>query len=430
MNNYLRRFRLYGEKEQPELVHDAISKAVPFEGTNLWILIFAIVIASLGLNVNSTAVVIGAMLISPLMGPIMGIGYSLSINDLPLLKKSLTNYAFAGLVGLAASTVYFLLTPIHEAHSELLARTQPTLYDVLIAFFGGLAGIIAVSSKQKGNVIPGVAIATALMPPLCTAGYGLSVGSMTYFFGALYLYLINSVFISVATYVTVRYLNLPYRQFPDDSARKRSKRIVSIITLITVVPSIYFAYNIVQENRFDNNAQKFIETEARLRDNVILNQDINSSDRIITLSYIGKNISDSTIDVLKSKLKNYDIDKCELKINQGLTYLNEDKKEVIDNGLVEVDKNLLQTMQLRIDSFEKHEKLSNGLYGEIKALYPSLKNAYIQKANYFTDSSSTSNTYLIHLQVGEAFNSDKKLRLQKYLEVRLGNTPVELFIRR
>jgi len=430
MENYLRRFRLYNEKESPELVHDAIAKAVPFEGTNLWILIFAIVIASLGLNVNSTAVVIGAMLISPLMGPIMGIGYSLSINDLPLLKKSLTNYAFAGLVGLAASTLYFLLTPIHEAHSELLARTQPTLYDVLIAFFGGLAGILAACSKQKGNVIPGVAIATALMPPLCTAGYGLSVGSMTYFLGALYLYLINSVFISVATYVTVRYLNLPYRQFPDESARTRSKRIVSVITLITLVPSVYFAYNIVQQNRFDNNAKRFIEAEAQLRDNVILEKDINSSDRIITLSYIGKNISDSTKNILTSKLKNYDIDNCELKINQGLTYLNEDKTEVIDNGLVEIEKPLLQTMQFQLDSIQKQGELSKGLYGEIKALYPSLKSAYIQPANYFTDSSTTSNKYLIYLKVGEAFNADKRARLSTFLETRLGNKEVELIVER
>jgi len=331
---------------------------------------------------------------------------------------------------LAASTLYFLLTPIHEAHSELLARTQPTLYDVLIAFFGGLAGILAACSKQKGNVIPGVAIATALMPPLCTAGYGLSVGSMTYFLGALYLYLINSVFISVATYVTVRYLNLPYRQFPDESARTRSKRIVSVITLITLVPSVYFAYNIVQQNRFDNNAKRFIEAEAQLRDNVILEKDINSSDRIITLSYIGKNISDSTKNILTSKLKNYDIDNCELKINQGLTYLNEDKTEVIDNGLVEIEKPLLQTMQFQLDSIQKQGELSKGLYGEIKALYPSLKSAYIQPANYFTDSSTTSNKYLIYLKVGEAFNADKRARLSTFLETRLGNKEVELIVER
>lgn len=430
MENYLRRFRLYNEKESPDLVHDAIAKAVPFEGTNLWILIFAIVIASLGLNVSSNAVVIGAMLISPLMGPIMGIGYSLSINDLPLLKKSLVNYAFAGLVGLVASMLYFLLSPIQDASPEIISRTHPNLYDVLIAFFGGLAGILAVCSKQKGNVIPGVAIATALMPPLCTAGYGLATANWPFLFGALYLYIINSVFISAAAYVTVRYLNLPFKKFADESTRKRSKSIVSLVTLVTLVPSVYFAYNIVQQNRFENSAKKFIEAESQLTDNVLLNTDIDNSERTITLSYIGKEISDSTIGIMKKRLKNYDIEACELKVNQGLSYLNKTDEVVVDNNLVEVDKILLQSMQLRLDSFANQEKMIAGVYSEIKALYPSLKNAYIQKANYFTDSSSKAGGFLVHLQVGETFNAEKKKRLQEYLEVRLADTSVELFIKR
>jgi len=430
MENYLRRFRLYNEKESPELVHEAIAKAVPFEGTNLWILIFAIVIASLGLNMGSIPVVIGAMLISPLMGPIIGVGYSLSINDLPLLKKSLSNYAFAGLVGLVASTLYFLLTPIHDANSEILARTQPNLYDVLIAFFGGLAGILAACSKQKGNVIPGVAIATALMPPLCTAGYGLATANWIYLGGALYLYIINSVFISAASYITVRYLNLPYKKFADESTRKRSKNIVTIATLITLVPSIYFAYIIVQNNRFQNNATKFIEAESQLPDNVLLNRDINNTDRVITLSYIGKEISDSTIDVLKKRLRNYDIDACELKVNQGLSYLNEKNETTVDNGMVEVDKNLLQTMQLRIDSFDREEKLAGGLYEEIKALYPSLESAFIQQAHYFNDSTTDDNRFLVYLKVNESFNQDKRKRLTTFLETRLGQKEVSLILER
>lgn len=425
----LRRFRLYGEKEKPAIVYDTIAKSVPFQGTNLWILIFAIVIASLGLNVNSTAVVIGAMLISPLMGPIIGIGYSLSINDLPLLKKSLTNYAFAGLIGLSASTIYFLLSPINEASSELLSRTQPNLYDVLIAFFGGLAGILAACSTQKGNVIPGVAIATALMPPLCTAGYGLANWNMQFLFGAIYLYIINSVFISVASFLTVRYLNLPYKQFPDEATRHRSKRIISFITLITILPSIYFAYNIVQQNRFQNNALRFIQNETNLQDNVVLNTEIDNVNRTITISYIGKNINDSTINMLKGKLPIYGIQQCELKINQGLSYLNETKQE-IDHNLVEIDKNLLQSMQLRLDSIDRQTELAGGFYEEIKALYPSLEHAYIQRANYFTDSSATNELYLFHLKLNESFNLDKKDRLQKYLELRLNNKPVQLFIER
>ena len=186
--NFLDNFKLADEKEDFPTVSDNIQNSIDFKGTNLWILIFAIFIASLGLNVNSTAVIIGAMLVSPLMGPIIGLGFGMAINDLSLLKKSFFSYLFAAGVGLATSTVFFALSPINEAHSEILARTSPNIYDVLIALFGGLAGILAISSKLKGNVIPGVAIATALMPPLCTAGYGLATLQFPFFFGAFYLF--------------------------------------------------------------------------------------------------------------------------------------------------------------------------------------------------------------------------------------------------
>jgi uncharacterized hydrophobic protein (TIGR00271 family) len=174
LSNFFDKFKLNAEKEELQTVITNIDNGVVFRGTNLWVLIFAIFVASLGLNVNSTAVIIGAMLISPLMGPIMGIGLGIGINDVPLLRKAIYNFLIATGVALTTSTIFFLLSPLNEAHSEILARTSPTIYDVLIALFGGFAGIIATSSKQKGNVIPGVAIATALMPPLCTAGYGLA----------------------------------------------------------------------------------------------------------------------------------------------------------------------------------------------------------------------------------------------------------------
>ena len=181
------------DKDNEALIVESIRNGVEFKGTNLWILIFAIFIASLGLNVNSTAVIIGAMLIYPLMGPIMGIGLGVGINDFELIKKAFRNLLIATIFSVLTSTLYFLLSPLNEARSELLARTTPTIYDVLIAFFGGMAGIVASSTKLKGNVIPGVAIATALMPPLCTAGFGLANGNMHYFFGAFYLFFINSV---------------------------------------------------------------------------------------------------------------------------------------------------------------------------------------------------------------------------------------------
>jgi len=178
---------LTSDLDDIDQIHSSIEKGIIFKGTNLWILIFAIVIASVGLNTNSTAVIIGAMLISPLMGPINGMGYSIATYDFALFQRALKNFTFAVAASLLASTVYFSISPLSRAHSELLARTSPTIYDVLIALFGGLAGIVAISSRHKGTVIAGVAIATALMPPLCTAGYGLATLQFSYFFGAFYL---------------------------------------------------------------------------------------------------------------------------------------------------------------------------------------------------------------------------------------------------
>ncbi|WP_346860462.1 DUF389 domain-containing protein [uncultured Draconibacterium sp.] len=192
---------------------EGIKRDIGFRGPTAWILIFSIFIASIGLNINSTAVIIGAMLISPLMGPILGIGLSIGTNDFETLVRSLKNLGIAVSIALFTSTLYFIITPLTIEQSELLARTKPTILDVMVALFGGFAGILAGSRKEKTNVIPGVAIATALMPPLCTAGYGLATLKLSYFFGAFYLFFINSVFISLATFLVVRYLKFPWFPF-------------------------------------------------------------------------------------------------------------------------------------------------------------------------------------------------------------------------
>lgn len=214
-----------------------IRKGIEFKGTNLWVLVFATFIASLGLNVNSTAVIIGAMLISPLMGPIMGIGLSVGINDFELMKRSLRNFGFMVLVSIATSTFYFVISPLSNAQSELLARTVPTTYDVLIALFGGLAGIVAQSRKDRtSTVIPGVAIATALMPPLCTAGFGLATLQFKYFIGAFYLFFINTVFIAIATYMVVRFLKYEKHSFLDSKKERKVRRSMVLIVLVTLSP--------------------------------------------------------------------------------------------------------------------------------------------------------------------------------------------------
>ena len=196
-------FYLRKDKENELETIANIRSGVEFKGASLWILIFAILIASLGLSVNSTAVIIGAMLISPLMGPIIGMGLALGINDYELLKRSMKSYSVATVISILTATLFFFISPFDQPQSELLARTSPTIYDVFIALIGGLAGFIALSTKDKGNVIPGVAIATALMPPLCTAGYGIAIGSFR-FMGAFYLYFINTVFIVTATFIGTR----------------------------------------------------------------------------------------------------------------------------------------------------------------------------------------------------------------------------------
>ena len=255
------RFDLSEDKASESEVIENIRKGIEFKGTNLWVLVFATFIASLGLNVNSTAVIIGAMLISPLMGPIMGIGLSVGINDFELMKRSLRNFGFMVLVSIATSTFYFVISPLSNAQSELLARTVPTTYDVLIALFGGLAGIVAQSRKDRtSTVIPGVAIATALMPPLCTAGFGLATLQFKYFIGAFYLFFINTVFIAIATYMVVRFLKYEKHSFLDSKKERKVRRSMVLIVLVTLIPSVVIGYRIVKRSVFEANADRYVAT--------------------------------------------------------------------------------------------------------------------------------------------------------------------------
>jgi len=284
---------------------EGITKDVEFKGINLWILICSIFIASVGLNTNSTAVIIGAMLISPLMSPILGIGLSIAIFDFALLKKSLKNFAVAVFFSVLTSTLYFTITPLSEVQSELLARTTPTIFDVIIAFFGGLAGIVAGSRKQNSNVIPGVAIATALMPPLCTAGFGLATGNFSYFFGAFYLFFINSVFIGFATLIIVRYLKFKPVGFVDPAMAKKARNYVTIFVIITMVPSIYLAYSVVQESLFKNRALGFVQEFVEENERQVIRTDLTykSDTSSMEVAVIGKPLSANDQLRIREKLK-------------------------------------------------------------------------------------------------------------------------------
>ena len=239
-----------------------IKSSIWFRGTNVWILAFSIVIASVGLNVNSTAVIIGAMLVSPLMGPIIGAGLALGTNDLDLLKAAGRNLLVMVLISLAASTLFFIVSPLALVNpTELEARTSPTIYDVLIALFGGLAGILENSRKERGTVLSGVAIATALMPPLCTAGYGLAHWQLHFFFGALYLFIINSVFIALATYIMVKYLRFETVAGLDVAGAKRRRNVISAVLVIVLVPSIWTAIELIGDNNYERNVQLMMEED-------------------------------------------------------------------------------------------------------------------------------------------------------------------------
>lgn len=362
MKKILASFRLMSETEEFPQVIKTIESGVVFRGTNLWVLTLAIFVASLGLNVNSTAVIIGAMLISPLMGPIIGMGLGMGIHDLALLKKAALNYLFAVVVSLVTSTIFFLLSPIDEAHSEILARTSPNIYDVLIAFFGGMAGILALSSRLKGNVIPGVAIATALMPPLCTAGYGLATWKLSFFFGAFYLFIINTVFIALATLITVTFLKFPYKEQPDKTERSRVTRVVWLVTVITILPSLYFGYDIVEQNKFSDNVSKFISHESFLKDDYLLRKETDKKSRSITLVYGGRKITAAEIDSMKSKLKNYNLAGATLEIKQGFAIIDDIKnnKEFIQVATaMEVMAADLKALQARLDSLMVKDSVAN-----------------------------------------------------------------------
>ncbi len=421
------RLKFLIEKEDFSVVSENVEKGVLFSGTNLYILFFAILVASLGLNTNSTAVVIGAMLISPLMGPIVGIGVGVETNDVLLIRKALRNYAFAAFVGLFASTIYFLLSPIQEAHSEILSRTQPTIYDVLIAFFGGFAGIIAIASKQKGNVIPGVAIATALMPPVCTAGYGLATLQWSYFFGASYLYIINSVFIAVATTITAYVLKLPKKKYTDPKIASRGKRIIWIVVVLTLLPSIYLGYDIVQQNKFTEKAARFIKAEAIFPNDYLLRREIDAKNKTIALTFGGKQISETQIKELKRKLKYYDLENSNLEIKQGFSFLKEDSKTADDatNKLslaLKENENQRLLLQTKADSLEKQKALSKQVFKELRVQYPDLTEAIIQPVMLNTDTSNNQRSvYMVSLHFKNSIRKKDELKLANLLKLRLNN---------
>ncbi len=438
---FARIFDVRQEKEDEQETIESIKKGVEFKGTNLWVLIFATFIASLGLNTNSTAVIIGAMLISPLMGPIMGFGLGLGISDFELIKRSFRNFAIATVFSVITSSIYFLISPISEAQSELLARTQPTLYDVLIAFFGGLAGIVASSTKSKGNVIPGVAIATALMPPLCTAGFGLATGNLYYFFGAFYLFFINSVFISLATYLVVRVLKYPKKVFLDKDHEKRVTRYVGIIVIFTIVPSLFLSYRLVKTTYFNQQVLNYVNTELAFPNTQILSKTItNTSDKKeIKVVLIGDNVSDSTIESARNRLPNYGLKDVSLVVQQGFSEQETDinkLKSLLMQDLYKNSEQVLRTQAMQIDSLQRELKsyhddrlLAEQIKPEVKVLFPFVREISCTHTCLIpVDSDTQKPIMLIYVKSSEKISAENKRKLTEWLSARTQVKTIKLLI--
>lgn len=448
-NRYYNQFKTFAtrildirqEKENEQEIIESIRKGVEFKGTNLWVLIFATFIASLGLNTNSTAVIIGAMLISPLMGPIMGFGLGLAIFDFELIKRSFRNFITAVIFSVITSTLYFLVSPISEAQSELLARTQPTVYDVLIAFFGGLAGIVASSTKNKGNVIPGVAIATALMPPLCTAGFGLASGNLYYFFGAFYLFFINTVFISLATFLVVRVLKFSKKSFVDKEREKQVTKYVGLIVVFTIVPSLYLSYNLVMNSYFDQRVHTFISEELNFPNTQVLNKTITNTKekKEIKVLLIGDNVPESLIDNARSKMDKYGLRQVGLVVQQGFSQDEADVNELKSLLMQDLYKNseeLLRTQTAQIDSlrrslqaYEQENQVAASLVPEMKVLFPHVEKVSCSPSLIVNTSNGRPDTVtMVYLKCAKKINDAEREKIQQWLSARIKSDNIKLLI--
>ena len=426
-----RYFNIMPDMEDRTQVIEQISQGVSFRGANLWVLIFAIFIASLGLNVNSTAVIIGAMLISPLMGPIIGMGLAIGINDIELFKKAWRNFAVATLISVLTAMVYFLVTPIDEAQSELLARTAPTIYDVLIATFGGAAGITALCTRGKGNVIPGVAIATALMPPLCTAGYGLATGNLLYFLGAFYLFFINTVFITISTFLGVRLMQFPRRTFLATEQQKRAQQIIGAIVVLTMIPAAIMTFGIVRKGISDSHVRSFVKKELAQTGTQIISQEIDRDSMVLNIVAVGKEIDTAKLNEATKRLAFYDLEDYHLNLIQGtksdsLLQLTHQLQQAHTSKALDQQRaaelmNRNSALQQQLEAYTRYATLSKQVRREAVNVFPQIKRVALSRVDEWpTDSTKVHYVAAyIQLQKGKRIAPDERQRLRSWLQTRI-----------
>jgi membrane protein len=422
-------FNALPDKTDETAIVEQISDGVTFRGANLWVLIFAIFIACLGLNLNSTAVIIGAMLISPLMGPIIGMGLAVGRVDLELLKRSLTNYGVATVISVLTAALYFQLTPLTEAQSELLARTSPTLYDVLIALFGGAAGILALSTGGKGNVIPGVAIATALMPPLCTAGYGLAMGEWSFFFGACYLFFINTVFIALATYLGVRLLQFQPKQFVDKARLAVVNRYIAVIVVVTMLPAVYMTTQIIRQSVFENHVKQFVKQELHQPGTRILSEQADRETKTLDVVALGAALPNEMIEAARQRLADYQLADYQLNVIQGAqsdSLLLARNNAGTQQSLSGLDQQHLALQAERVAQLEREtadyrrlDALAREIVGEVKAVCPKVESIGLSKITETPVDSGAVRSYVLAVANSRTpLPTADRDRLAQWLKVR------------
>ena len=435
-------FSLRADKIDNEAIDYNLRTAVEMKGSTLWVLMFAIIIASIGLNVNSIAIVIGAMLISPLMGPIMGIGYGIGIYDFNLIRTSIKHLLISVAISLSSSALYFMISPLTKAQSVLLTRTTPSIWDVIIALLGGLAGILGATTSrtEKTNVIPGVAIATALMPPLCTAGFELVKGDWLRFGGAIYLFTINSVFIALASVIVVRVLRIRKKTYVDKKVATRIKAFISFIAIVTFVPSVYLAYGLVQNELFMSNANQFIDDELSSPKVHITQSKIDPGTKIIEVAAIGNYIPPKRLTELSKRLPRYGLTGAKLVVYQQTERQSVDVtslrtgllSDLYEKTQIALEKKAQQVEKLRkkLDiQYADQEKIKS-IPTELHALYPQISNVLISNAISWSESSGISDNKVLVLsaKTDSPVSKNDETRIKSWLNTRFKSPKIKLII--
>lgn len=413
----------------------SIKKGIFFKGQNVFILACAIVIASVGLNLNSIPVIIGAMLISPLMGPILGLGLGIGTNDLPLLKDALKNFAIMVAISIIASTIYFILSPLNPAQrTELLARTNPTIYDVLIALFGGAAGMLENTRKEKGTVLSGVAIATALMPPLCTVGYGLANLDWPFVFGALYLFIINSIFIALATFLVVKYLRFPAVGVTDETKSKKTQRIVGVAMLLIIIPSILSAINIVKQSNFDKSVETLVDNNKVLGRSYIFDYTVHHNAKVPTVDIFvaGEQLESTEKDRIYASAENLGISRNQVFIKEDATVKGSGLDSDLMKGIYEHNTQTINALNKEVDSlrtlvsgYRKKELPTKLLTMEICAQHKNVSDVIISRgADVDPNTGLSRETVVAILRAKQTLSDDEITTLRDWLKVRLGSDEV------